>query len=358
MKLVKINSLLVSEAERHHDTSQQAFNTCFHPAALAPGLPLPDERPYSFKRWLPIILQTRQAPQPLDTNTTTTTTTTIPPSKQSPSPPANPPPPRRHRSLPPARRAQPDLPRRPRRPHPPHLARPTDLPPAGLFLRLAACSPKDGGNGPLRDAEAAVARLVTSVRARNALVHCLERGEGAELFFLPFDGRMEAGREYRVFCCPGDGRVVGVSQYKWYRAWRVQDSSEGEQERVVRRVVGGAEEVRGLILGEVQRRGDGLDRLMMEQGFSFDLFYDEDADRCELVELNTFGVRSGCGSCLFQWVEDRGVLYGEKEPEFRVSVDMGPVTVRVSRLGEEGEGGVESTEFCGDDWRGFIRSFD
>jgi hypothetical protein len=118
-------------------------------------------------------------------------------------------------------------------------------------------------------------------------------------------------------------------------------------------------------LGEVERRGDVLDRLMMEQGFSFDLFYDEDSETCELVELNTFGVRSGCGSCLFQWVEDRGVLYGEEEPEFRVSMDMfgcgvpGPVLVRVSRLREEGDtGALESTKFCGDDWRASVREFD
>lgn len=60
----------------------------------------------------------------------------------------------------------------------------------------------------------------------------------------------------------------------------------------------------------------------MAQGMSFDLLYDEDTRTVELVELNPFGVRSPCGSCLFQWIRDREVLYDENEKEtveFRVS---------------------------------------
>ncbi len=55
---------------------------------------------------------------------------------------------------------------------------------------------------------------------------------------------------------------------------------------------------------------------------SFDLFFDDEAQRAELVELNSFGVRSPCGACLFQWVRDRAVLYDEMERdlvEFRVA---------------------------------------
>jgi hypothetical protein len=92
-------------------------------------------------------------------------------------------------------------------------------------------------------------------------------------------------------------------------------------ERVVSRVVRGAEELRGMILDEVKGGvGEEGDRLLLEQGCSFDVFYDEDADTCSLVELNTFGVRSACGSCLFQWVDDRRVLYGEEKAEFRVAL--------------------------------------
>jgi hypothetical protein len=191
----------------------------------------------------------------------------------------------------------------------------------------------------------------------------VKREGGLELFFLPFDARMASEREYRVFCAPGDGRIAGVSQYRWYKPWRFRGLGEQAQEKVVRAILEGAEAVKGLILEEVGRRNDAGDRLMMEQGFSFDLFYDEDTDRCSLVELNTFGVRSACGSCLFQWVDDRKVLYGEEEAEFRVAVDMlgpdgapGLETVRVSSLEGEDDSG-EPSEFCGENWRGFVRSF-
>jgi hypothetical protein len=175
---------------------------------------------------------------------------------------------------------------------------------------------------------------------------------------------MASEREYRVFCRPGDGRVCGISQYRWYRAWRFQSFGEAEQERVVRRVVEGAGLVRRLILEEVAKGGTEEDKLMLEQGFSFDLFYDEETDGCSLVELNTFGVRSACGSCLFQWVEDRKVLYGEEEAQFRVSVDMQgqeqeempATTVSVSRL-KVTEGSSGSSDFQGQDWRGFLRAF-
>lgn len=178
------------------------------------------------------------------------------------------------------------------------------------------------------------------------------------MFFMRFDARMAAEREYRVFCRPGDGRVCGVSQYRWWKGWRFGEEGREEQERVVKRVRRGVEEVRGLILEEVERRGEEEDRLMVEQGFSFDLLYDEVGDTCELVELNTFGVRSACGSCLFQWVDDRRVLYGEEEAEFRVAVDMAEgdgegATVRVLRLEEEGVG---LSEYRGEDWRAFLRS--
>ncbi|KAK3302797.1 uncharacterized protein B0T15DRAFT_562857 [Chaetomium strumarium] len=160
-------------------------------------------------------------------------------------------------------------------------------------------------------------KLVTSAWARNALVHFLDSVDDEEedengfgLFFLSFDARMASDREYRVFCRSGDDAGGG----------------EAAHERVVRRVREAAEEVRGLILAEVAKgvTKEKEHALLLEQGFFFDLFYDEETDACSLVELNTFGVRSACGSCLFQWVEGREVLYGEEEAQFRVSVDMGP----------------------------------
>jgi len=75
----------------------------------------------------------------------------------------------------------------------------------------------------------------------------------------------------------------------------------------------------------IQNGGEGaeMDKLLLEQGFTFDVMYAEDTGECKLIELNSFGARSGCGSCLFHWLSDEVVLYGEKvdgEVEFRIAV--------------------------------------
>lgn len=68
---------------------------------------------------------------------------------------------------------------------------------------------------------------------------------------------------------------------------------------------------------------------LKEQGFTFDLVWTE-ADLCTLVEINSFGVRSPIGSCLFHWIRDKNLLYGKDEKgednsgivEFRIT--LGP----------------------------------
>jgi len=75
----------------------------------------------------------------------------------------------------------------------------------------------------------------------------------------------------------------------------------------------------------VKNRSDELDELMLKQGFTFDFLWDGERERCELIELNSFGTRSGCGTCLFHWLRDGAVLYGKnwranREIEFRISV--------------------------------------
>jgi hypothetical protein len=382
MKFVKLNAALIATAlQQHEETGTSVpFNTSFHPASSAPDLTRPSDKPYAFKHWLPLILRTREQTNPSSSTRQQQQTES-------------------GRCCPPIQtvrltRAQAKLllaateaslpaghlNRLYREDLADELVAPAltrlTFPPEGLFLRLDECSPKDGA-GPLvlRSVGDVLLKLVTSVRARNALVHFFDGGkeDGFELFFLPFDERMAADREYRVFCRPGDGKVSAISQYRWHRAWRFSGAGEAEQERIVRRVREGAEEVSGLILAEVAKGGTEEEEkpLLLEQGFSFDLVYDEERDACSLVELNTFGVRSACGSCLFQWVEDRKVLYGEEEAQFRVSVAMSWVrrdgdqdqvtTVSVSRLGagEDRDGGNDSkpSEFRGGDWRGFLRAF-
>uniref|UniRef100_L2G5H5 Cell division cycle protein 123 n=1 Tax=Colletotrichum fructicola (strain Nara gc5) TaxID=1213859 RepID=L2G5H5_COLFN len=189
------------------------------------------------------------------------------------------------------------------------------FPPEGFFVRLDACSPKDGahkvpGKISLHSVDEIILRLVTSGRCRAALEDCLDSMKTVELFFLPFDPRMASERE-----------VTGISQYRWHKPWRFATSPEGAQNAIIRRICQQAEHIRQQILADLKSE-DENDRIMMAQGMSFDLLYDKDTRTVELVELNPFGVRSPCGSCLFQWIRDREVLYDENEKEtveFRVS---------------------------------------
>ncbi|KAL1864900.1 hypothetical protein Daus18300_007467 [Diaporthe australafricana] len=308
------------------DTNSQPkhFNTAFHTVDEAPGYESPSEAAYSFKRWLPVVLKSRNLPA----SVLQVVRLTIP----------------QTRLLIQACDASitkgsinllfvedvEDV-------IEPAFAR-LVFPPEGLFMRLDACSPKDGaqsvpGQVAVHRVKEAVLRLVTSLRCRNALVISMENieggsdsgseGGGTEIYFLPFNDRMRSEREYRVFCPPSGKVITGISQYRWHKEWMFNDRSDEQKERVVKMVIEGARELHRAILADVES-GRHVDDLLLKQGFAFDVFYDEEHDVCQLVELNVFGIRSGCGCCLFQWVDDRAQLYGEGSPgwrlEFRVSV--------------------------------------
>ena len=67
---------------------------------------------------------------------------------------------------------------------------------------------------------------------------------------------------------------------------------------------------------------------LCRMGFSFDVFVLAGSGiagsgmEVQLVELNCFGAMSGCGSCIFHWIRDAGMLYGiEEGVEFRVTME-------------------------------------
>jgi hypothetical protein len=312
---MRLNVIEYNEVKRDLDSGVTTqFNTNFHTAEEAPNAPIPSNAPYSFGRWLPLILRTRN----------------IPPSALQVV------------SLTPAharliilaagasihtrvinRTYAEDL-------EDEIIPALSDLvfPPEGLFVRLGACSPKDGaqmvsGMASLHTPEEVILRLTTSMRACNTLTGMLNAEvQQIELFFLPFDERMKTEREYRVFCIPETLRITAVSQYKWHKPWILADKSSGDGGREVSQaIMEGSRDIHSQIVREL-KDGDVLDDLFRAQGFSFDVLYDERRQRCELIEINTFGVRSACGSCLFQWVKDRDVLYGlqSEDVEFRVAV--------------------------------------
>ena len=65
-----------------------------------------------------------------------------------------------------------------------------------------------------------------------------------------------------------------------------------------------------------------MEGIMLKQGFIFDVMWDGVRARCELIEPNTFGTRSGRGCCLLHWLRIGDVFYrrGDREVEFRILV--------------------------------------
>lgn len=202
MKLVKIDSTLVAENE-------EDYNSNFHTYDEARGEPIPSEIPQSFKRWLPLIARSQNIPpERIQTIILTKAQAQliIDASRSS----------LHTREL--SRIYAEEL---------EELASSFQsliFPSEGLFLRLDACSPKDGVRGvsPLKTVQDIVLRLTTSHRATNSILRCLEKEEEREeekredvdLFLLPFDESMRTDKEYRVFCAPPDGRVTCISQYR------------------------------------------------------------------------------------------------------------------------------------------------
>lgn len=308
MGLVKIPAAIVAAHEEN-------YNSNFHTSTEAPGQAIPSEAPQSFKRWLPLIAASQNIPlSQIQTIALTKTQARLI-----------------------LEAAQSSLhTREPNRIYVEELAElalvfATLIPPeGGLFLRLDACSPKDGvrGTSPLRYAEDIVLRLATSHRAVNSIRACLESDEEVELFFLPFDGKMSTDKEYIVFCAPPDGRITAVSQYKWHKPNLFAERSDEEIERLMQMVMDGIQDAHQRILEEVKSGvGGEMDRLLLRQGFTFDVMFDEESGNVKLIELNSFGARSGCGSCLFHWLRDWDILYGKDKDkaggagiEFRISV--------------------------------------
>ncbi|KAK0736685.1 hypothetical protein B0T21DRAFT_288867 [Apiosordaria backusii] len=313
MKFTKIDYRDVEQALETPD--QTSFNTSFHSAEEAPDLTRPSEAPVSFKRWLSVILSLR------NTSSSAPPVQIVTLSKSQ------------ARLL--LKTAEGSLQTGVlNRMYAedvadeinPLLESQLIFPPEGLFLRLAACSPKDGaqsirGKVALSSVEEVILRLVTSFRARSALFNSLEAGdETFDLFFLPFDDRMSSDREYRVFCPPGGKKITAVSQYQWHKKWRYDYLCSDDQKQKVDTIMSGITAMHKRILGDLDKDNE-LDNLLLQQGFSFDVLFDVTTELCELVELNGFGVRSSCGSCLFQWVKDREQLYGATDDvEFRVAI--------------------------------------
>ncbi|KAL7943571.1 hypothetical protein V8C42DRAFT_329442 [Trichoderma barbatum] len=289
------------------------FNTNFHTAAQAPDLPIPSNKPYNYEIWLPLIQKSRGIPLSelqvvsLSRNRIKLLVQAAAASIHTRV---------LNRSY--AEDLEEDV-------YPAFQG--LIFPPEGLWMRFGACSPKDGaqltpGQLSIRSVEDIVLRITTSLRTWSALTNILNSdAEVAYAYFLPFNVGMKSAREYRVFCVPNSLDISAVSQYEWHKPWIFANEDRNVMANMAQKILGGIQKVHVEVIAYMKAHEDKeLETLIRSQGFTFDVLYDEIAGQCMLIELNTFGVRSACGSCLFQWLKDRAVLYGETgNIEFRVA---------------------------------------
>ncbi|KAL7934936.1 hypothetical protein V8C35DRAFT_300231 [Trichoderma chlorosporum] len=289
------------------------FNTNFHTAAEAPDLPIPSNKPYNYEIWLPLVLKSRGIPlselqvvslsRPrikllVEAAAASIHTRVL------------------NRSY--AEDLEDDV-------YPAFQG--LTFPSEGLWMRFGACSPKDGaqlnpGQRSIHSVEDIVLRITTSLRTWSALTNILNSdAEVAYVYFLPFNEGMRSAREYRVFCVPNSLDISAVSQYEWHKPWIFANENRDVMTKAAEKILRNIHKVHAEIIAFMRAHEDNaLESFVRSQGFTFDVLYDELGEQCMLIELNTFGVRSACGSCLFQWLRDRAQLYGETgDIEFRVT---------------------------------------
>jgi hypothetical protein len=210
------------------------------------------------------------------------------------------------------------------------------------FLRLDPCSTKDarGEDGTkytstIRTIEDALQRICASRRATRALEDIVLPGP-TRLLFIPHNKHMDTSREFRVFCPPlwtlsalssnhlreatpnqsrddgyTPGRITAISQYRWHSPWHRPSLAAAQKD--AEKALADAKSIHSEILTYAATLPDqSVLQKMHSEGFVFDIFETTNGDM-QLLEINPFGAMSGCGSCLFHWIDDAPLLYGARE---------------------------------------------
>ncbi|KAL8646896.1 MAG: hypothetical protein Q9210_005871 [Variospora velana] len=189
------------------------------------------------------------------------------------------------------------------------------------FARLDTCSLKDSlvGGGPVKDSEDLWKRIATSMRAAAGIqaMAAANSYEPVYLYLLKWNDKMQPGLEYRVFCAPEIMRITAISQYRWFEKWYHTKETWQRQNEIAKRVLENAMVIHQQIMMHPAMNDD-----LKMRGFVFDILEDPDNDNAAcLIELNEFGAMTGCGSCLFHWLDDAKLLYGlEEAVTFRITM--------------------------------------
>ena len=189
-----------------------------------------------------------------------------------------------------------------------------------FFVRLDTYSLKDAiiGKGPIQSVQDLWMRLATSARGmagvRDLRLH--DPSTTIYMYLFPWKDNIKTELEYRVYCAPPAGKIAAVSQYKWHAPWYHASAAKTEQEAIADRLLESCQVQHQEIMGH-----RAMTNVLKNRGFVFDVYEDPSTQEARLIELNDFGAMSGCGACLFHWIQDAHVMYGVSEGiEVRVAV--------------------------------------
>lgn len=118
------------------------------------------------------------------------------------------------------------------------------------------------------------------------------------LIIMPWNDKIDPRYEFRIFVV--NGKLTGISQQFWDELFQY---SEEELEIFIQAF----SNIKFLNF-------DGI----KHKTFVGDVYVNMELRECKLIEMNPFGMHSGAGSSLFNWIDDYDQLYGYKETvEFR-----------------------------------------
>ena len=189
-----------------------------------------------------------------------------------------------------------------------------------FFVRLDTCSLKDAiiGKGPIQNVQDLWMRLATSARGMRGIrdLRLHDTSTPIYMYLFPWKDDTKTELKYRVYCAPPTGKIAAISQYNWHAPWYPASAAKKDQEAIANGLLENCQALHQEIMGH-----PAMTEALKNRGFVFDVYEDPSTQDVRLIELNGFGAVSGCGACLFHWIQDARVMYGVHEGiEVRVAV--------------------------------------
>eukprot|EP00703_Trepomonas_sp_PC1_P002054 JAP94552.1 Putative cell division cycle protein [Trepomonas sp. PC1] len=161
------------------------------------------------------------------------------------------------------------------------------------FIRFDSCSPKDAGCLKVQNSWEVVSVLVRSKR----LYKIYSDNIPEKIILRPWDQNIWDNRdknEHRVFV--HNNKITAISQYDCY------NNHNFSRFRISY----------PLIIEHIKEIQHQVETAFKLQSYVIDVFVGEPEQYVvQFIEINPFGMESPCGSCLFHWVDDQKILYGD-----------------------------------------------